>query len=97
MRREMAYYKLLMESSPDWDGTITHWGWYYPASNYVYVEEVNKRSETAMKKSLAELIYSYENEYFKPSYFHKKCEHCSYVGICPAAIDAELNRGSGWV
>ena len=97
MRREMAYYKLLMESSPDWDGTITHWGWYYPASNYVYVEEVSKRSETAMKKSLAELIYSYENDYFKPTYFHKKCVHCSYVGICPAAIDAELNSGSGWL
>jgi len=96
MRREMAFYKMLMENSPDWEGTITHWGWYYPASNYVYVEEVNKRSETAMKKSLAEIIHSYEQNDFKPSYFHKKCVHCSYVGICPAAIDAELNSGGSW-
>jgi len=97
MRREMSFYKMLMEASDDWEGEITHWGWYYPASNYVYVEEVNKRSITSMKKSLAELIHSYEQNNFKPSYFHKKCVHCSFVGICPAALDAELNRGSSWV
>ena len=35
MRKEMAYYKLLMEEA---DGerfnNITHWGWFYPDSNY---------------------------------------------------------------
>ena len=96
MRREMSFYKMLMDASPDWDGEVTHWGWYYPASNYVEVEKVNKRSEGAMKKALAELIYAYENDEFTPSYFHKKCVWCSFAGICPAAIDANMNTG-GWL
>ena len=96
MRREMSFYKMLMEASDDWEGEITHWGWYYPASNYVEVEQVNKRSEGAMKKAIAELLYAYENEDFYPSYFHKKCVHCSFAGICPAAVDANMNTG-GWL
>jgi len=97
MRREMSFYKMLMDASEDWDTEVTHWGWYYPASNYVCVEEVNKRSESTMKKALAEIIYAYEQDEFTPSYFHKKCVWCSFAGICPAAIDANLNSGSDWL
>ena len=49
-----------------------------------------------MKKALAELIHAYENDEFTPSYFHKKCVWCSFAGICPAAIDANMNTG-GWL
>ena len=91
MRREMAFYKLLMDTSPEWEGKVTKWGWYYPLSNHIYLEDVNTRSETAMMKAIADLIYSYELDEFKPSYFHKKCVWCSYQDLCPAAIDANLN------
>jgi CRISPR/Cas system-associated exonuclease Cas4 (RecB family) len=87
----MAFYKLLMDTSPDWDGEVTKWGWYYPASNHIYLEDVNTRSENAMLKSIADLIYAYELDEFEPSYFHKKCVWCSYQDLCPAAIDAALN------
>ena len=91
MRREMSFYKLLMDTSTDWEGEVTKWGWYYPASNHIYLEDVNTRSENAMLKSIADLIYSYELDEFEPSYFHKKCVWCSYQDLCPAAIEAALN------
>tara|TARA_R110000824_G_scaffold163305_2_gene339081 strand:- start:536 stop:1201 length:666 start_codon:yes stop_codon:yes gene_type:complete len=103
MRREMSFYKLLMDSSPEWEGTVAKWGWYYPASNHIYVEDVNTRSESAMLKSISDLIHSYEQEEFAPSYFHKKCVWCSYQDICPAAIDAALSapqvndKFEGWL
>ena len=46
MRKEMAFYKILFENTPnaeleemgiDPNVPISHWGWYYPAANYVYV------------------------------------------------------------
>ena len=91
MRREMAFYKLLMDSSPDWEGEVKKRGWYYPASNHIYLEDVNKRSETSMLKSIADLLYAYELDEFKPSYFYKKCTWCSYQDLCPAAIESALN------
>ena len=91
MRREMAFYKLLMDSSPDWEGEVNKWGWYYPASNHIYLEDVNKRSETSMLKAIADLLYAYELDEFKPSYFYKKCTWCSYQDLCPAAIESALN------
>jgi CRISPR/Cas system-associated exonuclease Cas4 (RecB family) len=91
MRKEMAYYKLLMEMSDDARfGNISHWGWFYPDSNYFYVEECKKASTTALKKSFAQLIYAYENNNFPASYFYKKCVHCSFMGICDDAIEHQL-------
>ena len=80
-----------MDSSPDWEGEVKKWGWYYPASNHIYLEDVNKRSETSMLKSIADLLYAYELDEFKPSYFYKKCTWCSYQDLCPAAIESALN------
>ena len=99
MRQEMAFYKLLMENASDENLIesgldpnipITHWGWFYPDSNYHYVEECKPASQTALKKSFAKLIKSYENENFPASYFYKKCVHCSYMGICDAAMENQL-------
>jgi len=94
MRKEMAFYKILFENTPDeklreWgldpDIPISHWGWYYPAANYIYVEEVKKGSITAVKKGIAQLIHSYETGIFPTKYFAKTCSNCSFFGICDAA------------
>jgi len=91
MRSEMAYYKLLMEQCDDARfGNITHWGWFYPDSNFCYIEECKKASTTALKKKFAKLIYAYEQKNFPASYFYKKCVHCSFMGICDDAIENQL-------
>ena len=95
MRQEMAFYQLLLENAPSevmekygltTDMKVSHWGWYYPAANYVYVEENTKRAMTSVMFRIAKLIYSYEQNNFKEKFFYKMCaEWCSYFGICPAA------------
>ena len=94
MRKEMAFYQLLIENAPDEvlekygltrDMTVSHWGWYYPVSNYVFVEEAKTRSMTSVKDSIAKLILAYENKEFPTKFFYKTCSHCSYFGLCDAA------------
>ena len=52
MRKEMAFYQLLIENAEDEvlikngldpNKRVTHWGWYYPVSNYVFSQEVKKK------------------------------------------------------
>ena len=94
MRKEMAFYKILFENTPDEElreiGVdpeipISHWGWYYPAANYVYVEDATKSSMTAVRKGIAAMIHSYETGIFPTKYFAKTCSNCSFFGICDAA------------
>jgi len=94
MRKEMAFYQLLIENAPDEvlekcglnrDMTVSHWGWYYPVSNYVFVEKAKTRSMTSVKDSIAKLILAYENKEFPTKFFYKTCSHCSYFGLCDAA------------
>jgi hypothetical protein len=95
MRQEMAFYQLLLENSPPevmekygltTDMKVTHWGWYYPAANYVFTEEKKKRSMTSVMFRIAKLIYSYEQKEFKAKFYAPMCgQWCSYFGICPAA------------
>lgn len=94
MRKEMAFYKILFENTPnaeleemgiDPNLPISHWGWYYPAANYIYVEDAKKSSVTAVKKGIAEMIHSYETGIFPTKYFAKTCSNCSFFGICDAA------------
>ncbi len=94
MRKEMAFYKILFENTPDEElreiGVdpeipISHWGWYYPAANYVYVEDAKKSSMTAVRKGIAAMIHSYETGIFPTKYFAKTCSNCSFFGICDAA------------
>ena len=100
MRKEMAFYKLLFECATpesireaglDPDIPFTHWGWYFPASNYVYAEKVSKRSETAVKRSFDKLIDSYMEDTFDASYFYKKCIHCGHYDHCEAADGGSQN------
>lgn len=95
MRQEMAFYQLLLENSPPEvlakygltkDMKVSHWGWYYPAANYVFVEEKKTRSMTTVMFRIAKLIYSYEQKEFKAKFYAPMCSQwCSYFGICPAA------------
>ena len=94
MRKEMAFYKILFENTPneeleamgiDPSLPISHWGWYYPAANYIYVEDAKKSSMTAVRKGIAEMIHSYETGIFPTKYFAKTCSNCSFFGICDAA------------
>lgn len=94
MRKEMAFYKLLFENASDEllesanldrNIPITHWGWYYPASNYLHMEKMKPSSVTSVKKGIAELIYAYEHGVFPTKYFARTCASCSFFGICDAA------------
>ncbi len=80
MRKEMAFYKILFENTPDEElreiGVdpeipISHWGWYYPAANYVYVEDAKKSSMTDVRKGIAAMIHSYETGIFPTNDFAK--------------------------
>jgi len=100
MRKEMAFYKLLFENADpdsireaglDPDIPITHWGWYFPASNYIYAEEVQKRSTTAVLNSMDKLINAYNENEFPAAYYYKKCVHCGHYDHCEAADGGSQN------
>mgnify|MGYP003132631218 CR=1 FL=1 len=100
MRKEMAFYKMLFENADpddiraaglDPDIPFTHWGWYYPASNYVWVEKVSKRSQTAVLNSIDKLINAYVEKEFPAAYYYKKCIHCGHYDHCEAADGGSQN------
>jgi hypothetical protein len=95
MRKEMAFYQLLIENASEEvlakngltkDMPVTHWGWYYPVSNYVFAEEKVKASMTSVMRTIGKIIWAYENNQFEPKFFFKTCsQYCSYFGICEGA------------
>jgi len=94
MRKEMAFYQLLIENASDEvlekfnltrDMEISHWGWYYPVSNHVQVEPIKTRSMTSVKDNIARLISAYIEKEFPTKWFYKTCSYCSYFGLCDAA------------
>jgi len=94
MRKEMAFYQLMIESAPEEvlikngltkEMKVTHWGWYYPVSNYMYVEEAKKRSMTSVVDGIAKLLHAYEEGHFPAKFYYKTCTHCSFFGLCDAA------------
>jgi hypothetical protein len=96
MRKEMAFYELLLINAPDEvmvkngldpNDKVTHWGWYYPAANYIYAEPRKTRSMTSVMNNIAKLIHHYEKDMFPAKYFYKTCAHCSFFGICDEAQD----------
>tara|TARA_R100000458_G_scaffold46332_1_gene44745 strand:- start:738 stop:1574 length:837 start_codon:yes stop_codon:yes gene_type:complete len=98
MRKEMAFYKLLLDNATpelkiekglDPDMEMTHWGWYYPASHYVTVEPVKKRTETAVMDNIRSLVEAYQSGLFPTKYFAKTCSSCSYFNICDATNSPE--------
>jgi len=96
MRKEMAFYELLLINAPDEvmikngldpNDKVTHWGWYYPAANYIYAEPRKTRSMTSVMNNIAKLIHHYEKDMFPAKYYYKTCAHCSFFGICDEAQD----------
>lgn len=102
MRKEMAFYKLLFDNCPneslvenglDPNIDITHWGWYYPESNYTYVEPIKKSSTNAVLRAITKLIKAYEDRIdgganFPAKFYAKTCsQYCDFYSICPAALD----------
>jgi hypothetical protein len=99
MRKELSFYKLLVDNAPDKileeagidrNIPITHWGWYYPVSNYIETEPVKQTSINAVMRGITQLIKAYEDkhnggEQFPTKYYFKTCQHCSFMPICDAA------------
>jgi CRISPR/Cas system-associated exonuclease Cas4 (RecB family) len=94
MRKEMAFYQLMIENSTEEvlakhgltrDMEVSHWGWYYPVANHITVEPVKTRTMTSVMNHIAELIHAYENKHFAPKFYYKTCTHCSFFGICDGA------------
>jgi len=93
-RKEMAFYKLLVDNASqeslddagiNRETPITHWGWYYPESNYIHVEKVKKASMTSLIRLFVTMIKAYEDNNFKANYYFKTCQHCSFFPICETA------------
>jgi len=90
MRREMAYYKFLLEiANPDdlpdniRGKKITHWGWRFPKADHWHYEKAQKRAETAMHRRLTQLLEAYLNENFEPTKDDFKCGWCDFMQYCP--------------
>jgi CRISPR/Cas system-associated exonuclease Cas4 (RecB family) len=83
MRGEMAFYKLLMDLEGSYS-PVTKWGWFFPESNYAYIEDVKRSSYTALLKRFATLLWAYEQGEFPTSFYYNKCQHCSFFGLCEA-------------
>tara|TARA_R100000734_G_C3317490_1_gene110683 strand:- start:16 stop:936 length:921 start_codon:yes stop_codon:yes gene_type:complete len=98
MRKEMAFYKLLIENSSEAvlrnaglepNVPVTHWSWYYPISNYIFCEEATnayrKNNVKKVMQNIAKLIHAYEQKLFETKFYYKTCAHCSFFGLCDAA------------
>ena len=90
MRKEMAYYKFLIDNADSEylkergiDRPVTHWGWRYSAADYWASEKVKSVSEKAMMKRVKDLIKMYLDEYFPPTEQDFKCAYCSLIELCP--------------
>ena len=82
--------QLLIKNGLEPNVPVTHWGWYYPAANYVFAESNRYkngklRARKAVLDNIAKLIHAYENEVFPTKFFFKTCSHCSYFSMCDAA------------
>lgn len=80
-RREMAFYKNLVENSNLLKGEVTHFCIYYPRSNDVWNERFNTRTLTALAKTLKNVREKIEKGEFPccVSYF---CRFCECNKIC---------------
>lgn len=90
MRKEMSYYKFLIENCDSAylqergiDRPVTHWGWRYSAADHWMTEPVKKISERAMMKRLNDLIKMYLDNHFPPTKQDFKCGYCNYLELCP--------------
>jgi RecB family exonuclease len=80
-RREMAFYKDLLETSGLIEGPVTHFCIYYPRSNDVWSEPYNGRTLSAFKKKITDVRQEIEQEKFNcnVSIF---CRYCDMNTVC---------------
>ena len=90
MRKEMAYYKFLIEQcDADYraelgiDRPITHWGWRFSAADHWHTEKTKTVSERSMMKRVRDLIRMYLENHFPPTKDDFKCSWCSAIELCP--------------
>lgn len=91
MRREMAYYKMLIELSSMeeleakglGDLPVTHWGWRYSSADRLDYEKALRVSERAMQNALTKLIRMYLEQDFPMTKDDFKCSYCDYMDLCP--------------
>jgi len=92
MRREMAYYKFLIENCDsaylqerNIDRPVTHWGWRYSSADHWMIEK-SKSGIIAMKNRMKKLIKMYLDEEFpiaKENYRFSPCSYCDKLELCP--------------
>lgn len=91
MRKEMAFYKILFDNATDEDKIeagldpdieFGHWGWFFPASNYIYIEPVKARTETSVFNAMQKLVDAYMIKEFPYDDFYRKCQKCGLFSIC---------------
>ena len=90
MRKEMAYYKFLIDNAdPEYlqergiNRPVTHWGWRYSAADYWASEKVKPISERAMMNRVRGLIKMYLDNHFPPTKDDFKCSYCDLIELCP--------------
>jgi len=90
MRKEMAYYKFLIDNSDseflkenNIDRPVTHWGWRYSAADHWTIEKVKTVSERSMMKLMRDLIKMYLDEHFPTTDQDFKCGWCQVIELCP--------------
>ena len=91
MRKEMAFYKLLFDNTTDEDKIaagldpeieFTNWGWFFPASNYIFLEPVKAKTEHSVLNSMRKLVDSDMIMEFPFDDFYKKCRKCGLYSVC---------------
>ena len=111
MRKEMQFYKMMLEHSPHYEFLpITHWGWEFPGGGInggdgptLFYEESKKGGRYASKsieKGLVRLIEAHLNMEFPPDPGNNdfKCGWCSFQEHCEywnPADDLEWLESSG--
>ena len=111
MRKEMQFYKMMLEHSPHYEYLpITHWGWEFPGGGInggdgptVFYEETKKGGRyaaTSVEKGLVRLLEAHMNMEFPPDpgFDDFKCGWCSFQEHCEywnPADDLEWLESSG--
>lgn len=93
MRREMAFYKFLIENCDsaylqerNIDRPVTHWGWRYSSADHWTIENTKSASMIAMKNRMKKLIKMYLDQEFpiaKENYRFSPCSYCDKLELCP--------------
>jgi RecB family exonuclease len=93
MRKEMAFYAMLLKKADHPHKDVTHWGWLFPAgdrlgekgtSKHWDYEKINRRYFSSHETALENLIEAHILNHFPPDPTQGKCAHCSFMEDCPA-------------